>query len=246
MILTAFDLEIAKEIPADEVDWKRHRPLGISCAGLSYRQDGGEHGQFFYGEACMSREHAQSLVYALRAFVDQGHVLVTWNGLAFDFAVLAEESGLVEECTRLALDHVDLMFMVVAHRGHYLALDTAADGMGLVGKLKEVKLRDGSIVEEMNGAQAPALWQAGEYDAVLEYLGEDLRVTLDIAAMVQACGFVRWWSRSGRKQIVNTSLLTVRECLEIPLPNNSWMTNPPSRMEMMGWMDARVLQEAFA
>ena len=28
----AFDIEIAKDLPEGEPDWKQHRPLGITCA----------------------------------------------------------------------------------------------------------------------------------------------------------------------------------------------------------------------
>ena len=32
----AFDLEITKSVEGDFDNWKKHRPLGISCAGLLF------------------------------------------------------------------------------------------------------------------------------------------------------------------------------------------------------------------
>ena len=53
----------------------------------------------------------------LNGAVEDGFVPLSWNGLAFDLDVLAEESGLVAECRTLALLHVDMMFHVVAQWG---------------------------------------------------------------------------------------------------------------------------------
>ncbi len=105
----------------------------------------------------MSRAEAQGLVHDLAQFVEDGYTLLTWNGVGFDFNILAEESGLQVECERLALAHVDMMFHVVCSRGFPLALDKVAQGMGLPGK------RSG-----MSGSKAPALWASGHQTEVLD------------------------------------------------------------------------------
>ena len=51
----------------------------------------------------MSRAEAQGLVHDLAQLVEEGYTLLTWNGLGFDFNILAEESGLQTECERLAM-----------------------------------------------------------------------------------------------------------------------------------------------
>ena len=48
----------------------------------------------------MSRQEAAGLVRYLATQVAQGYTVVTWNGVGFDFDVLAEESGMLEECRR--------------------------------------------------------------------------------------------------------------------------------------------------
>ena len=42
------------------------------------------------------------LVRYLEDQVAQGYTLLTWNGLGFDLDILAEESGMLPNCRRLA------------------------------------------------------------------------------------------------------------------------------------------------
>ena len=44
----------------------------------------------------MSQQEAAGLVEYLAAQVEHGYTIVTWNGLGFDFDILAEESGMLE------------------------------------------------------------------------------------------------------------------------------------------------------
>jgi hypothetical protein len=55
----------------------------------------------------MSREETAALVRCLSEQVEHGYTLLTWNGVGFDLDVLAEESGMLAECKRLALAHVE-------------------------------------------------------------------------------------------------------------------------------------------
>jgi hypothetical protein len=92
----AFDIETAKDVPGDDFNWKAHRPLGISCAA-ALRCDADEP-MLWYGKkddgtpaGQMSRDEAGDLVRALARLASEGYTLLTWNGLGFDFDVLAEE-----------------------------------------------------------------------------------------------------------------------------------------------------------
>ena len=42
------------------------------------------------------------------------------DGCGFDFAVLAQETGMVKECAELAINHVDLMLIVTFQKGYFL------------------------------------------------------------------------------------------------------------------------------
>ncbi len=146
---------------------------------------------------------------------------------------------MLPEMARLAMDHIDLMLMVTFTRGHYLGLQAALQGAGMAGKLKQVQLSDGQWIENMDGSQAPVLWQQGEQEAVLSYLEQDVRQQLALAQFVLENRELRWTSRRGKPQRVPfEKLLTVRECIALPEPDTSWMSDPPSREQFTAWMSA--------
>lgn len=237
--LAAFDLEIAKVLPTGETDWHAHRPLGISCAAIQLSDwDPRGHLLIHYTEnPALSHDECQVLVAELQSLANGGYTLVGWNSASFDWAILAEESGLHQECAQLALGHVDLMFIVVTLRGHMLGLEKACQGAGVKGKLKDVTLKDGSVLSGMDGARAPELWQAGEYDAVLAYLADDVRCTLELAQAVEEQQHISWLSAKGYPQTVHIpQLYTVAECLRIKREIPHWVTSPVSRRSFVEWM----------
>ena len=239
MNLASFDLEIAKPIPDDASDWKQYSPLGIACAAVEFGDS--SEPLTWHGVPQMTRAACQQMVGDCLDLVKKGYTFVTWNGCSFDFAVLAEESGMVDECAELAINHVDIMLMVTFTKGWYLALQKALKGAGLEGKLTRVTLSTGEVITDMDGAKAPRLWAAGEYDAVLAYLRYDVQQTLKLAHAVQRNKVLRWTSNRGRAQYVRFDrLLTVRECFRIPEPDTSWMTDPPSRTRFVEWMPDSV------
>lgn len=67
----------------------------------------------------MRRHEVQGLVNYLEKEVECGYTIVTWNGLGFDFDILAEESGMLEKCRRLANNHVDMMFHALCRLEHF-------------------------------------------------------------------------------------------------------------------------------
>lgn len=228
----AFDLEIAKTLPEDTTDWKAHRPLGISCAA-TYASDASM-ARLWYstkdGEPApqMTVEDVRSMItYLHYKSVHDGYTVLTWNGLSFDFSVVAEESnGLHDLCVDLSWGHVDMMWHVFCLKNHYLGLNKAAIGMGVPGKL-----------DEIDGAKAPEMWQRGEYSTVLEYVAQDVKCTLDVAVAVEEAKQLRWTSNKGRlNSIAISEWLTVREAAKLPLPDTSWMTNPVQRSQFTDWV----------
>jgi hypothetical protein len=145
--------------------------------------------------------------------------------LSFDFDILAEESGMHEECKALALDHIDMMFHFFVGKGFPLGLDAASKGMGLPGK-----------PEGMDGAIAPELWAEGQYHRVLDYVSWDVKNTLGVAEAVDESGCLDWIARSGRPNSwVCDQWLTVKEALALPEPDTSWMTDPWPRSKFYEW-----------
>lgn len=239
----AFDIEICREIPEGVTDWKTLRPLGISCAAtlgegeLPYFWRRGQLTDRQPIGGAMEREGAQALVHALQGRVRAGFTILGWNSLSFDFDILAEESGMHDECAELALNHVDMMFDFFCRRGHVLGLDKAAKGMGLPGK-----------TEGMHGDLVPAMWAAGRYEEVLDYVAQDVRTTLDLALAVEHSGELCWTSNSGRPNVcpVPGGWLTVREALALPEPGTSWMTDPWPRSHFTSWLGDRLPADIHA
>ena len=218
----AFD-EIARILPDDLSDWKSHRPLKIACAAtlLSDSQEMA----LWAGKEQMNEREAAELVHYLQTKVEQGYTILTWNGLGFDFDVLAEESQMLAECKRLAESHVDMMYHILCKLGYGVSLDAAARGMNLAGKT-------------MNGADAPKLWAEGKRHEVLEYVAQDVRTTLDVATACEACGKFRWIAKSGkpRSMMLPDGWLSVDEAQGLPIPNTFWMSDPWSRASFTEWM----------
>jgi len=228
----AFDIETAKDVPGDDFNWRAHRPLGISCAATLASD--ADQPLLWYGktrdgspEGRMSREDAQGLVQYLSSMVADGFRILTWNGLGFDFDILAEESGDAASCRECALGHVDMMFQVVCSLGYPIALDKAAQGMGLPGK-----------PPGMSGAKAPQLWAQGHFKEVLEYVAQDVRIAMQIARTCEQRRRLEWITRRGTKSSMplKNGWLTVREALRLPEPDTSWMSAPLLRRDFTAWL----------
>ncbi|MHC4397134.1 MAG: ribonuclease H-like domain-containing protein [Planctomycetota bacterium] len=224
----AFDIEIAREIPEGTKDWKIHRPLGITCAAAA-SSDGGLwnwHAHDAMGKFTdkMSRSQCYQMVEDLQWLSDD-YAIITWNGLGFDFDVLAEESQHKQGyCQKLALNHVDMMFHFFCSKGYRLGLDAAAKGMGLPGK-----------PEGMDGAKAPELWPTDPHK-VLAYCSLDVKNTLALAEAVETAKLLNWTARSGRPNSwLCNRWLTVKEALALPEPDTSWMDDPWPRSKFYGW-----------
>ncbi len=227
----AFDIETAKDVPGDDFNWRPHRPLGISCAA-TLASDSNDvrlwHGKTADGAPAkqMARNEVQDLVQFLSRMTQDGFTILTWNGLGFDFDILAEESASAGTCKECALGHVDMMFHIVCSQGYPVALDKAAQGMGLPGK-----------PQGMSGVLAPKLWAAGRYQEVLDYVAQDVRMAMQIAEAADKQRRFEWITRKGTKSRMPLpkGWLTVREALELPEPDTSWMSNPMKRRDFMTW-----------
>ena len=231
----AFDLETAKELAGDFSGWRAHRPLGITCAATC-AQDAEPrlwHSRTPEGAPArrMTQADLQSLASYLSIMASQGYTIVTWNGASFDFDILAEESGSHTLCRSCAEQHVDMMFHLVCLMGFGVSLAKAAEGLGLAGK-----------ADGMCGSLAPKLWAAGEFERVLLYVAQDVRLTLQIAVECERRGEFAWITKSGsrRTQPLPGGWHCVREALGLPLPDLANITRPIHREESLAWMQAVI------
>ncbi len=232
----AFDVETAAVLTDVQFqDWKRHRPLGLTCIAAwasdaaaptlwDARQAGGG------AAGRMGTAQVVEFVKYLEQMAGQGYTLLTWNGLGFDWDVLAEESACLDICRALALDHVDMMFHVFCERGHPVALDKAAQGHGIAGK-----------PPGMSGVKAPQMWADGRYQEVLDYVVQDVRITLEVAAKCEEKSTFRWLTSKGSvsSMPLPKGWLTVKAARQLAIPDTSWMSSPIPRSRFTEWIDVR-------
>jgi len=228
----AFDIETAKDVPGDFSQWRSHRPLGIICAATCASDAEPKLWHSKSGDdkpaPQMAKSDVQQLVNYLSLMASQGYTILTWNGASFDFDVLAEESGDPDQCRACAHDHVDMMFHLVCWLGFGVKLAKAAEGFGLPGK-----------ADGMSGGEAPKLWAAGEFDKVLAYVTQDVRLALQVAAESEKRKEFAWVTARGSRNAkpLPDGWKTVRESLLMPVPDTSWMSGKSmSRDDFVAWM----------
>jgi hypothetical protein len=227
----AFDLETAKVLPPN-ADLTAHMPLGIAVAAC--RLPSGEV-RYWHGGSTrtpgprMSRAQSASLVGELKALVTDGTSLVTWNGAAFDFLVLAHESDLWQDCAELAYGHIDIMFHFVCTQGYPVSLEAVGGTLGL------------RKAAGLTGAQAPKAWRQGEHRRVMDYLAGDVNMLADIYLAALRDRGLSWITRKGQtRRWQAPRMLTVAEALRLPVPDTSWMTSPVRREDLSGWIAKHV------
>jgi len=231
----AFDVESA-EVPQWGHQRERRRPVGITCAATLASDE--PHPRLWHGMNAergpadrMQPADARQLVDYLAQRTAEGYAVLTWNGLDFDFQVLAEESQANEECRRLAWSHVDMMFHVFCILGFRVALDKAAQGSGVPGKSKG-----------MSGIMAPAMWAEGRRQEVLDYVSQDVRATLQLALVCQQRRSMGWITSTGRlrRMPLPNGWLPVQRAAQLPEPDTSWMDAPSQRSEFLDWLGSRA------
>jgi len=260
-MFVAADLESSHEYHED----MPFADVGISCAALyavewesaiSYpAQD-----IFGFREPEMSAECAQGFAKELIRYASMGDTIVSFNGLHFDFPLLAtvcNDTGIEKELKHLAIyEHIDYALNMVTARGFMISLDTAAHALGLSGK-----------TEGMAGYLAPILWnperttfsdeEAADIEALgvvpgtkaaqalcLTYVGQDAVTTADVYRLLVEDKYLQWVSsRSGKlvktpwyPEVFEGRLLKVCEVMDREQCLTPWFTNNPfSKEEMLSW-----------
>lgn len=233
-MIVAFDIETAS--PADDEHQNYH--LGVTCAALAGIN---ERGAFFsdavhskwmnmdgrYTEMCP--DECWGFAQRLAKAMSLGYTVVSWNGLGFDWRVLAEMAGPRHYAgiAKLALVHTDPAFYMLCKLGYMAGLNAVAHGMGIDGKM-----------EGMDGLQAIAEWRHGDQQGVLDYVTQDARATLDVYLAILNAGEIRWITKKGKEKALalpGKYVPTAEQCLEYPVPRLGWM-KPWPREDFCGWI----------
>jgi RNase_H superfamily len=227
----AFDIETYKIIPNLVGELLAHRPLGISCIGALCADESNP--RLFYSKGGDGRPTGPMQKQDVAAFINflleqttAGYTLLSFNGLGFDFDVLAEESGRLDDCRQLAFDHVDVMFHVFCTQGYPVGLGAAAQAIG------QAKSQD------VDGELAPQMWQDGQRQKVLDYVAQDCKVTLNVASQAESKHRFSWVTKKGGTSgfALPRGWLTVREAMALPLPDTGWMDKPLQRSRFTQWL----------
>lgn len=242
MFIASFDLEIFKRLPGDMITgWQEHTPLGISLAGFG--KDFGID-KIFKAEpkSAMERYQLDELLDDMLVMQKNGTLFCSWNGAAFDFNVLALETGRFKDCSQLALGHCDMMLLAVWAKGWMVGLNQALRAHGLELKQSFVILNDGTRFDEMNGGHVPRLWQAGEINACTEYFERDLRAEYELAQSINTSGCLRFLNKDQTNtHIVRVEKMwTVAEILDGAMgefPDTSLMERPITKEQFTGWIN---------
>lgn len=228
----SFDIEIADEIdlqPGDDLD--RHGPFQIACVA-AYSDRGAL--QHWYArdaagvpQRALDAQGARAVLLHLREAQRSGTWVCAWNGLSFDLRWLGHASNDLPLAREIALELYDPMFQFFVQRGFPVGLASVADGLGIAEK----KL--------MHGADAPKQWAQGNHQAVLDYVAGDCRITEQVIAGILARGGIPWRTKKGTVSFEPMPVLRrVRELLDAPLPDNSWMSEPLPRTKFTAWLAA--------
>jgi hypothetical protein len=232
-----FDLETA-EIVNDEKD--ESGGIGITCAAIFT----GTAKQVFAPSralkgtsypARMSPSDCQNLARALIAYQDAGWPIVTFNGLKFDFQVLAAECQnreWFEKVVDLALGHIDILLAFYCYKGFLKKLTSFTEAMGI-----------GTKSEGMDGLKAIDYWESGDLEQqkqVLEYVKQDATITWHLHSRALGNNRLSWINSKGRisKWYLPEGLVPdVETALRNPNPDMSWWQGyePIPREDFYGW-----------
>ncbi len=232
--MLAFDIELASvvEIPAGgDLDQLGPFDLAVAAArddrGGSWTWHGVENGS---PAPKMSASDARAVLVALREKQRAGEPVVAWNGVGFDLKWLGIAADDVHLAGEVALETLDPMLQIFHARGFPIALAAAAEGLGVTQK------------KSMHGAEAPQAWARGEHARVIEYVHGDCQLTLEVAKRIVAAKSVRWITKKGTPATEPmTRLLSARELLRQPPPDQSWMTTPIPRERFFAWIPPALL-----
>lgn len=230
MNLLSFDIEIADVFdlkPGEDIDAYGPFNIAVACTAI----DGGEerlwHATAPGGEpaAAIGADTARELLRYLRDMQQNGYMVCAWNGLGFDLRWIAHVAQDAPLAIEVALKTYDPMFQFFNQRGFPVGLEAVARGMNI----KQGKL--------MNAADAPRQWQAGNHQAVMDYVRNDCRMTNAVVKRIAETHKVSWITKTGALQNEPMrALKTVEMVLKDPEPDQSWMKTPIRRTKFHAWM----------
>jgi hypothetical protein len=228
----ALDIEISNVFdlrPGEDIN--KYAPFDVAVAATQVA--GGEERLWCSRDAegspqpRMNRENARQLLNYLEQMQRDGIKVCAWNGLSFDLRWIARAADDVKTASRVARAMYDPMFQFFKLKGFPVGLEAVAKGLGL------------SARKSMNAADAPKYWAAGEHQRVFDYVLGDVRMTTEIVRVIGERREFAWLTQRGELRREKLARLkSVEECLNDPLPDQSWMKTPIRQEVFTGWMSS--------
>lgn len=90
----------------------------------------------------------------------------------------------------------------------------------------------------MSGMMSPRLWAQGRFQEVIDYVSQDVRMTLQVALECEKRRQFEWITRRGTASSMSLprGWFTVEEALRQPEPDTSWMDSPIPRSNYTSWI----------
>ncbi len=229
MAVLSFDIEISDVFdlrPGEDIN--KYAPFHLAVASTAIV--GGEERLWYSADedgtplTSMTRQRAGELLAYLQERQAQGDMVCAWNGLSFDLRWIGHVAGDLALAARVALKSYDPMFQFFNQRGFPIGLAAVGEAMGIEQR------------KSMTGADAPRLWQAGQHQAVMDYVLGDSRLTNEIVLAIMKRREIRWTTKKGvvRNERID-QLETVETVLHKPEPDQSWMDTPMPRRRFHAW-----------
>ena len=233
--ILSFDIEISDVFDLDvDEDFGDYAPFHVSVASTAVAD--GEECLWYSSDPNgtpslnMAKIDAKEMLAYLSAMADDGYMLCAWNGLKFDLQWIGYAAKDLELAGALALKLYDPMFQFFNQKGFPVSLAAVAEGMGIQQK----KL--------MDGADAPREWCAGNHKKVMDYVMGDSQMTNQVVRAIAKRGEIRWITRNGYGKVEQMrGLKTVKEVLQYPEPDQSWLKHPIRRAEFLDWIPDHLL-----
>lgn len=230
--LLSFDIEIANEftlLPGEDLD--RHGPFDISVAAIAHESGTVRHWHATdaHGKptGTLDARLAREVLEYLREAQLAGTRVFAWNGLSFDLRWLAHTARDVGLAREVALELYDPMFQFATMKGFPIGLAAVADGLGIAQK----KL--------MSADKAPVEWNRGNHKVVLDYVAGDCTLTNRVVAAIELERRVRWRTKKGDvKSEPMRALRPVKDVMNDPAPDQSWMSEPRPPSAYWAWLRA--------
>jgi len=214
-LIIYLDIELCDNIPEG---WDRESPspLDIACICTLVHDGDKKKCDVAHNEGKpMTDDQIKSVCDIIKDVYNRGGEIVTWNGVGFDMQLLGKaDPDIIEIITSKA--HIDLMFHFTRKKGYMIGLGKVAEAFGVGSKT-------------MTGLDAVKLWNQGEFQKVIDYNINDVKILMKVHRKVHKHSKIKWLTRANNITYlkVEPTELSVMNSIQIPRPPNtetSWMS----------------------